>query len=51
MGPIRTIILPVQLSAAAVIATFYVPEDAEHYDYIVKRVQIGTVAFLVCNYF
>ena len=46
---IRSVVLPTELSAAAVIATFYVSESTENYDYVVKMLHISTITILVCN--
>jgi hypothetical protein len=44
-----SIVLPAELSAAAIIASFYVPPmaDTERYNYIVKRLSYGTTSVLV----
>jgi hypothetical protein len=49
LGCFRTIVLPAELSAAAIIASFYVPlmEDTNRYDSIVRRLSYGTTSVLV----
>jgi hypothetical protein len=44
-----SIVLPAELSASAIIASFYVPvmADTERYNYIVKKLSYGTTSVLV----
>lgn len=47
----RTIVLPAELSAAAIIASFYIPETADiaQYNSIVKKLNYATTSVLVSD--
>lgn len=48
-GLFRTIVLPAELSAAAIIASYYVPQiaDPEQYNSVVKKLSYATTSVLV----